>query len=376
MDTPSNNRVHRASSTESHKQYALERMSSTRTLIDWDEDKFVDEMTAATGHSFYSLQTLEAFFTLDWLHLGDTRTKNRKATFLYEHSNLSLISALLFTVAAAGFLTAHELEDRDNVKHQMFAFFWCFSTFASLIGAFVSLMFLLGANEINTALQFEEFEKNMHGWLKVPFGMAFMGFTFMYIGLVLYLTLIYGTEMYLCCIIACMLFIGVGASSMLQMTWVLKRVFFTETYLEKLGITDTHETIDALESELKSFLRDLTFHTTDRSTVARELTRQAIDLNMLKSMDDDEFYQIKDIPLGEILKIKAHVRQRSTDRQVCADPMTSDLSAAGLAGTPAGTPLDTSCTHAEARSKQEAECEEGSEASPTVTHTQSQGPVG
>ena len=199
----------RASSVEMHKRAAMERHASKIQGKEDIMEEYEKDMIKSTGHSFCSLQALGAFFSLEWLHFGDARTSDRKATFLFEHSNLSLISALLFTVAGAGFLITHEFEEEDmstrtKILHKLFGFFWCFSTFSSLFGASISLIYLLGANEINTSLQFETFENYMHLWLRVPFALALLGFLFMYIGLVIYLILIFGKDMYICCIIICL----------------------------------------------------------------------------------------------------------------------------------------------------------------------------
>lgn len=305
---------HRGNTTEKHKIIALKRYDSKPELF--NQEDFNEDMLKATGSSFCSLQALGAFFTLEWLHFGDARTADRKGTFLFEHSNLSLISALLFTVAAAGFLVSHDLEHPNTMLHQMFAFFWCFSTFSSLMGACISLIYLLGANEINTALQFEMFEADMDLWLRVPFALALAGFFFMYIGLVIYLIIIYNEEMYICCIIICMSFIFIGFASMFQMTWALKRVFFAETWFVKKGLADTRATVEESEEEIQEFLKGIKFHTTDKATVARELTHQGIDLALLKTMTREDFYQLKNIALGEVLRIIAHASAKTAPTEL------------------------------------------------------------
>ena len=106
---------------------------------------------------------------------------------------------------------------------------------------------------------------------------------------------------------------GIGFAAMFQMTWALKRVFFDETWFAKKGLTDTKKAVEESESKLKSFMTGIIFHTTDKDTVARELTHQGIDLALLKTMSKDDFFQLKGIALGEVLRIKAHVDKAHKD---------------------------------------------------------------
>ena len=48
--------------------------------------------------------------------------------------------------------------------HIVYGYFWCFATFCELFASFISLLFLVGANEVENPMQRDHFEKR---WAKM-----------------------------------------------------------------------------------------------------------------------------------------------------------------------------------------------------------------
>ena len=131
-----------------------------------------------------------------WLRIGDTGNFHKRDSYVSEHTNISLISTLLFTVAVSGMFMAPEwtdwasIDDEDSWRlkhlHEAYGFFWCFATFCELSASFISLIFLIGSNEINTEVQFEHFQLASGIALRLPFVLSFAAYDVLHVALLYY----------------------------------------------------------------------------------------------------------------------------------------------------------------------------------------------
>ncbi len=268
-----------------------------------------------------------------WLRIGDTGNFHKRDSYVSEHTNISLISTLLFTVAVSGMFMAPEwtdwasIDDEDSWRlkhlHEAYGFFWCFATFCELSASFISLIFLIGSNEINTEVQFEHFQLASGIALRLPFVLSFAGFLFMYVGLVLHLVLTYGDTMAFCCVLTCFFFMFPFFYAFLRMTWALLVVHKTETHIKKLQGID-HGAIEKVVKDVRYFLSGVTFMQMDVETISHTLIHQGINVKLLLCMKDEDFTSIPALGFGDAIRIReAAAKQRVV--WACVNVMMEDL---------------------------------------------------
>ena len=190
----------------------------------YTDRKTGEKMVANPPYAFWSYATCKFFVSFGWMRVGDYACEDRCAAHVAEHSNLSLISTLFFTVAISGMFLAPEFdpdpgtvrfldfEDADQLRarrlHISYGYVWCWAAFCFLFSSISSVVMLMATNEINNEIQFDYFEKKMGPLaMRLPFMATFVGFLFQNVGLVLHLVIIYGNDMAWCCIGICVLFV-------------------------------------------------------------------------------------------------------------------------------------------------------------------------
>ena len=310
-----------------------------------------EKMVANPPRAFWSFSTCVFFCTFGWMRVGDYACEDRKGAHVAEHSNLSLISTLFFTVAISGMFLAPEfdpevghgrfidMEDLEQLRarrlHIVYGYVWCWAAFCFLFSSISSVVMLMATNEINNEVQFDFFEKKMGPLaMRLPFIGTFIGFLFQLVGLVLHLVIIYGNDMAWCCISICSLFVipfiyqasravaperafgeiagpsslPSAAAQVNQTAWSLAHVHCTDA---RLLYADFDDLVAFLKGD--GNLGDLC-EIPNAEVIAQKLSILDIDKHLLLLMSDDELAAIPTIAFGDVIRLKrlvAEMRSRS-----------------------------------------------------------------
>ena len=294
--------------SNSHVARAVMRRESS--VLD---DAHMERIHAIVPRAWYSMATIRFFVSCGWLKLTDDGlTSDRKQAWIHLNSNVSLISTLMFTVAVAGLMFAPEFEFNGALRnsyftrlHIVYGYFWCFATFCELFASFISLLFLVGANEVENPMQHDHFEKAMgKDVMLLPIRLTVLGFVCMYVALVTHLILTYGQEMACGCVALCMIFMFPFVWAGLKMTWAMMLAHHTD---KSIFVGAGCSVAEDEMKRLQKFLLGISFKSVNPDTAAFMLYSQAIDYDLLVLMSDEDICHIPGIAFGDLLRIRAKV---------------------------------------------------------------------